>query len=257
LVALGLTLFSTPLFAQAIPPLEHFQCYVVLRHEPGVSVRVALLDQFNDPEEVEVVRARRFCNPVGKFHRNQQFPIADERQHLTFYATFPQSSPVRFVALSNQFNPPGVAQQVWVLREAVSLAVPTQKLPHDRPVMNHYRCYAASGPQTFEQVGLIDQFLPFGARFVLNPVLFCNPVRKTRLDTGEVSPVLDPDQHLACYSTTRVAFQTTRQIVNQFGQFAIAVGPPDTLCVPTRKIAFVTIPDAPAGTGGADLDIDR
>ena len=255
-VGLGFTLLSSPLFAQAPPPLEHFQCYVVLRAEPPFIEPVRLLDQFNDPEVVDVVRARRFCNPVRKAHRGLIFPVEDIRQHLMFYATFPQSAPVRFVALSNQFNAVGAASQVWVLREAVALAVPTRKLPHEAPVgLDHFRCYAASGPQTFEQVRLDDQFLPPSGRVVLNPVLFCNPVQKTR-DDGEVTPVVNPDAHLACYSTTRVPFTTTRQVVNQFGQFAIAVGPPDTLCVPTRKLGFVTIPDGPIGAG-APLLIDK
>ena len=242
-VAFALT--ASPTFAQA-PPLEHFQCYVVLRAEPPFVVKVGLKDQFTT-EDVEVARARRFCNPTFKFHRNQLFRIEDVRQHLTFYATFPQDGPLRFVALSNQFNPPGAAQQVWRVREAVSLAVPTHNPPHDRPVgLDHYRCYAANGNQTFEQVGLLDQFLPFGGRVVLDPVLFCNPVEKTD-PAGVVTPILQPDVHMACYSMTRVPFQTSRDIINQFGPQVVALGPPDTLCVPTRKIGFVTIPDAPIG----------
>jgi hypothetical protein len=248
-LGLAFALTAPAAFAQAAPPLEHFQCYTVLRADPPFVVKVGLKDQFTN-EDVEVARARRFCNPAGKFHRNQFNPVEDVRQHLTFYATFPQDGPVRFVALSNQFNPVGAPQQLWRVREAVSLAVPTHKPPHDRPVgIDHYRCYAASGNQTFEVVGLIDQFLPFGGRFVLDPVLFCNPVEKTD-PAGVVTPILHPDQHMACYSMTRVPFQTSRDIINQFGPQVVALGPPDTLCVPTRKIAFVTIPDAPIGGPG-------
>src|SRR5262245_5987230 len=108
LVLLGLSLLAAPATAQT-PPLEHFQCYAVLASTPPPLVKVRLTDQFNTAalpfEDVEVVRAIRFCNPVAKFHRGQNFPIQDDRQHLTFYATFPQTAPVRLVALANQFNP--------------------------------------------------------------------------------------------------------------------------------------------------------
>jgi len=245
LLGLGLAQAATPLFAQV--PLEHFQCYTVLNANPFVNVPVGLRDQFNRPEEVDALRARRFCNPTGKFHRGQFLPVADIRQHLTFYATFPQSAPLKVVRLSNQFDRPGQPPQTWRVREPVALAVPTHKPPHDRPQgLDHFRCYAANGNPTLEGVALVDQFLPFGGRVVLDPVLFCNPVEKTRLDTGEVTPIQNPDQHLACYSMTRVPFQGQRDIENQFGTQALALGPPDTLCVPTRKIAWQEVPDGPA-----------
>lgn len=245
LLGLGLAQLATPSFAQ--PPLEHFQCYDVRNAQPAVNVPLRLKDQFNRPEEVDALKARRFCNPVGKFHRGQAFPVQDIRQHMTFYATFPQGAPLKVVRLSNQFDRPGQPPQTWRVGEPVALAVPTHKPPHDRPVgIDHYRCYRANGNPTLEGVGLVDQFLPFGGRVVLDPVLFCNPVEKTRLDTGEVTPILHPDQHMACYTTTRVPFQGQRQIENQFGIQALALGPPDTLCVPTRKIAWQEIPDGPA-----------
>ena len=47
-----------------------------------------------------------------------------------------------------------------------------------------------------------------------------------------------------------------RDILNQFGAQVLKLGPPDTLCVPTRKIAWIPIPDAPIGTPTAEgLDI--
>jgi hypothetical protein len=258
LVGFGLCLLALPAAAQTTTQLEHFQCYAVLAATPPVDVKVRLQDQFNSAtvpgDDVEVVRANRFCNPVTKVHRNQTFPIRDDRQHLTIYATFPQTAPVRLVALSNQFNPVGAAQQVWWLHEPVALAVPTQKLPHDRPQgLDHYRCYLAKGTATFtaELVRLIDQFIPAAGHVVLNPSMFCNPVKKTRLDTGEVTPIVNPDQHLACYVMTRVPFQTSRDVINQFGPQTLAIGAPDTLCVPTRKLGFATIPDTPFGSVGS------
>ncbi len=239
---------ATKATAQVLP-LEHFQCYAVMKADPTPIVPVSLLDQFDEKEEVEAVRVRRFCNPVGKYHRGQFYPVQDISQHLTFYATYPQSGPLRIVTLSNQFDRPGTPQ-VWRVREGIALALPTHKPPHDRPEkLDHFRCYAASANPIGEGVGLIDQFLPFHGRLVIDPVMFCNPVQKTRLDTGEVTEVQHPELHLACYSTMRAKFQGTRDIDNQFGRQRLTLGPADTLCVPTRKISWVTIADvAPAVT---------
>ena len=49
--------------------------------------------------------------------------------------------------------------------------------------------------------------------------MFCNPVQKTRFDTGEITEVQDPELHLACYSTTRARFQGTRDIA-AFNQYS-------------------------------------
>ena len=132
----------------------------------------------------------------------------------------------------------------------MALAVPTHKPPHNPPAgLDHYRCYRAHSTAaiTPEVVGLIDEFLPFSGRAVLHPSLFCNPVVKKRLDTGDVTPILNPNVHMACYATTRVAFATSRDIETQFGRQTLLVGPPDTLCVPTRKLNFIQIPDSPIG----------
>ena len=252
-VALWLTLLATPVFAQDLP-LEHFQCYAVTRAEPPLQVPVLLTDQFDtaaNTEPVFVTRAFRFCNPTDKFHRDQFFPIVDDRQHLTFYATFPQLGPARVVVVSNQFDPAGAPQQIFWLSDPVALAVPTHKPPHDRPEgLDHFKCYLASGNQVFEPVALRDQFLPFGTRVVLFPRLFCNPVKKQRLDTGEVTEIRNPDQHLTCYSTTRAKFQGTRDVINQFGLQVLAFGPTDMLCVPTKKLFWIEIPDDLFGVPG-------
>lgn len=245
IVGLGLLVHAAPAAAQVFT--EHFQCYAILKADPVPVLEVRLLDQFDDPEQVEVVRARRFCNPTGKFHRNVFTPIHDIRQHLTMYATFPQSAPLRIVTLSNQFDRAG-AVQTWRLREGVALAVPTHKPPHEPPKgLDHFRCYAASGNPVGEPAALFDQFVRVATHFVLDPVLFCNPVQKT-VPSGEVTPVEHPEEHLACYSMTRVRFQTTRAIENQFGRQTFLIGPSDMLCVPTRKISWTLIPDTIVGT---------
>ncbi len=253
LVAIGLLVIAGPADAQPTFALEHFRCYPVRKIDPDVTATVDLLDQFNTPEVgIDVRRAVRFCNPTRKFHQGQLFNIEDPRQHLTFYATFPQEGPLRVAVVDNQFG-----QQVLLLREPVALAVPTLKLdpPHRPPVgLDHFRCYAAHGTAAIQPVvvALSDQFItPFTGHFVLNPVSFCNPVRKRHGD--QITEIQHPDAHLTCYSTTRVRFTRETAIENQFGANRLVVGPPDRLCVPTRKLAWREIPDLPLGTSAEAL----
>ena len=204
------------------------------------SIRLAL-----PPEKVEVGRAIRFCNPTRKWHAGTVFGVADIRQHLTLYRTFPESSPLRIAVISNQFG----QQQTLRVRDAVALAVPTQKSPHNAPQgLDHFRCYAASGNPVGQGVGLGDQFIPaLTGHLVLDPLLFCNPVEKTHGTV--VTPIAHPEAHLTCYSMTRVPF--TREVAtrNQFGAQTLVVGRPDILCVPTKKLRWQEIPDGPVGAG--------
>ena len=163
-----------------------------------------------------------------------------------FYSTFPQSEPLRVVELDNQFG-----RQTLLLREAVALAVPTEKRipgPHPFPLrLDHFRCYGAWGAFANTSVWLSDQFItPFTGHFVLNPVSFCNPVQKRDV-TGGVTPIQHPELHLTCYSMTRV--DNTRDVStrNQFGAQALEAGVSDRLCVPTLKVSVTEIPDGPIG----------
>jgi hypothetical protein len=141
------------------------------------------------------------------------------------------------------------------VRDGVALAVPTQKQPHDAPQgLDHFRCYAANGNLIAQPAALSDQFLtPFTGHFVLDPLLFCNPVQKTHGTI--VTPIQHPDAHLTCYSMTRVTFTREVAIRNQFGDQRLVVGPPDILCVPTRKLSWQQIPDANPGAGIQSLPI--
>jgi len=247
-LSLVLGALTAPAFLSAqVPPLEHFQCYAIRKADPHPIASVGLVDQFKTPEDsIEVLRARRFCNPTRKVDENGQFGINDIRQHLTFYATYPQEGPLRWAVVSNQFG----QRQVLILREPVALAVPTHKPPHEAPKgLDHFRCYAANGAAVNKGVGLSDQFItPLTGHFVLNPKMFCNPVQKRHNDT--ITEIQNPDEHLTCYSMTRVPFNMQRDVRNQFGGQSFQIGPPDTLCVPSRKLLWGQIPDAPVGAAG-------
>jgi hypothetical protein len=249
LSVLGLLAGAAPAVAQVFE-LEHFQCYPVLKVDPEIQATVRLEDQFNTPEDVDVRRAVRFCNPTRKFHNGQVFDVADTRQHLMLYSTFPQAGPLRIALVSNQFG-----QQWLKLRGPARLAAPTQKAPHTPPAgLDHFQCYPAYGAGVNQAVALSDQFItPFTTHVVLDPVSFCNPVQKTH--AGVVTEVQHPDLHLACYSMTRVRFTREAATRNQFGVQTIVVGPPDTLCVPTRKVFWQAIPDAGVADAEAAGDV--
>jgi hypothetical protein len=85
---------------------------------------------------------------------------------------------------------------------------------------------------------------------VLDPLLFCNPVEKTHGTV--VTPIEHKEAHLTCYSMTRVRFTREVAMRNQFGVQNLVVGPPDILCVPTRKLSWQQIPDANPGAAGID-----
>lgn len=247
LLALALLGTAAPAYAQF--QLQHFQCYAVLETDPDVAIDVALRDQFAE-EKVDVRRAQRFCNPTAKYLPGAPYtPITDDRQHLTFYATFPQQAPLRVVIAANQFYPQGVQMLTY---EPVALVVPTQKLeprPHDPPEgLDHFRCYVAFGPAVNRGVYLSDQFIePFTAHLILTPRLFCNPVQKTTPD-GNVTEIRNPELHLTCYAMTRVNFTEGVLANNQFGkEQKMRVAYPHMLCVPSRKLRWTEVPDTPVG----------
>ena len=240
-------------------PLEHFQCYPVLRANPEVEAGVGLFDQFTLSlgtnlsdrfEKVRVLGASWFCNPTRKLHNGQAFDVRDVRQHLTFYwIRAERREPQRVVKIQNQFG-----EQSLRLHESLFLAVPTKKADHDAPLdLDHFKCYRATGARVRRpMVGLSDQFiLPVTRHRVRKPVAFCNPVEK--LHTDFIVPIRNEESHLTCYSMTAAnTFVGRTEISNQFGSQGLLVGTPRVLCVPTRKQGFEVIP-LPDGTVGAGL----
>jgi hypothetical protein len=251
LVALGLLGIATSDLGHAqVFDLEHFQCYPILKIDPVIPATVGLRDQFSEvgapPEIIDVLRANRFCNPARKWHAGTFYGIADNRQHLTFYRTAPESSPLKVVSISNQFG-----NQTLRVGNAVALALPTRKLPHEAPQgLDHFRCYSSRGQPIGRPVGVADQFIRRTAHMVLDPLLFCNPVEKTHGTV--VTPIQHPEAHLTCYSMTRVQFTREVSIRNQFrgastGDQKLVVGSPGMLCVPTKKLKWRVVPDVAEG----------
>jgi hypothetical protein len=108
------------------------------------------------------------------------------------------------------------------------------------PPVDHQLCYNASGTQFTIPPGvrLINQFSPNGFTPVISSALtvHCNPVQKT-VPSGQVTPITNPNAHLACYPIAVPTVQPTPTVVvtNQFGAATLAPAQPNLLCVPTWK----------------------
>ncbi len=87
-------------------------------------------------------------------------------------------------------------------------------------------------------VSLVDQFGNTVMQ-VTTPAWFCNPVAKI-LDTGQVSPIVDPTAHLACYELqpNTPAFRNLFA-TDQFGGWQLFAREARWLCLPTDKLETV------------------
>jgi hypothetical protein len=266
--ALVLAVVSTPATAQRTGQdfrLDHFKCYQALDYGQVLDVTVQLEDQFDlaagARESANHFKPLRLCNPVEKRIGNvvNEITPGNENHHLTLYAFEPDPivSLNGIVLVSNQFG-----QQKLEFESAFILAVPTGKtlgssVPTAPDDLNHFKCYFVRGDASkyFRIVGLADQFEKTRHK-LLEPVLFCNPVRKFVSD-GDSYEIMDPaDEHLTCY---RISITTTNTravfIANQFTNGAdtsFVVGAADLLCVPTEKKSFTFhhIFDLTAAPGG-------
>jgi len=266
MAVLGAVLVGPAIAAPPSPPpdLDHFRCYSNTGHP--ASLTAFLEDQFDQRlekvEEVVVVWPIGFCNPVAKTIPSpgggpgQTTDILDPTAHLTMYEireTTRQRDVTWKVTVDNQFG-----RQTIFATKPVLLGVPTQKvsvegeptglgLPVD---LNHFKCYQAKGAPLNVAVTLEDQF-ETADLLVVEPVLFCNPVKKTA--RGTETPIEDPDAHLTCYNlklATQIGFSTQINIVtnNQFNHIPEAPEPftvvtdERVLCVPSNKADFLGMP---------------
>jgi hypothetical protein len=231
----GILMFAIPaLDAQQLPfQVDHFKCYLPGNATPVVPAPVQLLDQFG-PGATVVGNVFRLCNPARKYHDGQITPIQKPDNHLTLHQTAPQPVVHRRLKIRNQFG-----EQQLITHDARVLAVPTQKKPHGPPQgLSHFSCYAAEGPLVDVPVALEDQFFASKHRMG-RPILFCNPAQKWH--NGVVTPIANPNDHLACYSITPVPFARDVDIRSQFGEVHLLTNRADLSCVPTQKLAWEVI----------------
>lgn len=242
-----LVLLGTPAGAQTSGfKIDHFKCYVTT-HAPRDAV-ITLKDQFDtEPENVQVRRAVRFCNPVEKTRLDLTppvtTPIINPDNHLKLYRIFTDDvdlAPTRKVTIQNQFG----KKSIRTFQQEV-LAVPTQKLApiaHPGPVnLDHFKCYRAYGSSINKLVRLRDQFHVEDDVKVLYPFGFCNPAEKRH--AGVVTPITNAEDHLVCYKITQKPLPGPIVVLarNQFGDETLNIRPADLLCVPSKKLKVVVI----------------
>lgn len=234
-LAASLTLASVAAFAQDLAfQTDHFKCYFPAQVTDVLPTPIFLQDQFS-ANPATVGKIYRLCNPTKKAHAGVITPIQFPDDHLVIQTAGPQPLVTRQVKIRNQFG-----DQVLTTLDARFIAGPTQKDPHAPPQsVDHFSCYAvANGPVLNVPVGLSDQFFPAQHK-VGRPVLFCNPVQKTH--DGVVTPIVHPNDHLTCYNMTRVAFDKTVDLHNQFGDHRFQTAYADSVCVPTQKLGWKVV----------------
>jgi len=231
-IAAVLVLFSSAAFAQF--ETDHFKCYLPLATSALPAQNVILIDEFGTATG-KVKDIWRFCNPTLKEHNGVITPITNPDAHLAIHKAVEKTVVARQVQLENQF---GV--QTVTTGAARFLAVPTQKEPHGPPSnLDHFNCYTVTdGQPVSAQVGLSDQWFASKHK-VATPALFCNPVVKNH--NGTITPVLHPNDHLACYKMTPVAFDKAVQLHNQFGDPKFESKKADMLCVPSLLLQWKVI----------------
>ena len=235
----------TGVMSAQTPVLDHFRCYVA-QTPIALAVPIRLQDPFDSPtgifENITSLATARFCNPVKKtLTGGGTTPIVNINHHLTMYAINQQPIVARTAVINNQFG-----TQNLVLADAKFLLVPTGKgippvpAPSPSTDLDHYKCYAASGPSlVMPPVVLADQFTTETVT-VLQPVLFCNPVLK--IHGNVTTPIQHPTAHLTCYATSASHFPgITINTLNQFALATLAVRQPDLLCAPSTKLSWTVV----------------
>lgn len=214
-------------------PVDHFKCYRAKGYRP--HARVTLEDQFGVQPEVRVRKPRLFCNPVAKtaIDTGELTKINNPAAHLTGYKIRGRA-PAREITVSNQF---GEGQTLRVKRPRL-LLVPSEN--NDEPSalnLDHFKCYQASGRRANTFVALDDQFGVQPEVSVGEPGLYCNPVTKRVIATGEVTDISDPTAHLTCYHIHDRHSRGEVDVENQFGRQTVEVRRAELLCVPSEKVS--------------------
>jgi len=230
-------------------PLDHFKVYLATWADepPMYGVPVQLEDQFiaewlDEPLNATVGAPVYFANPVNKYHGEMWTPISNWNDHYTFYELFYEEiTPEWYVKVSNQFDPVEPGYQELYVKGPDYLAVPTKKGLQDPPVgLDHFLVYKVwpEPEPLFEDVWLWDQFTDQPAT-VYPAAYFANPVKKTIVESGDVTDIKHPDDHLVFYYIDGGEFfEEWLPIDNQFGPQVLMVGQDDYdfIGVPSLKI---------------------
>ncbi|HLJ29985.1 MAG TPA: hypothetical protein VKY85_24980 [Candidatus Angelobacter sp.] len=255
---------SVPALAQSTnpPPLDHFRCYYI-PNQIAFTPNIQLQDQFDAAvssttfEHIAQLTLARICNTTQKLINNVTTPMTNPNHHLAMYQLSPQPITPRIVVVTNQFTPS--TGQTLMVSDARFLLVPSGKIPlpgtqpDPSPDLDHYKCYAAGGPQLNVLPFLTDEFIT-ERTFVLWPVLFCNPTVK--IHTNVTTNIQNNRDHLTCYATVGTGFAGIVNppgvgIRNQFGTVGVPVMQPDMFCVPSIKVSWSVVVPPPSTSSSA------
>jgi hypothetical protein len=102
--------------------LDHFKCYAVKGYKDK-SVKVDLEDQFGPEHRVKVIiKPKMLCNPVIKWHDEEEFPVSNPEEHLVCYK-IKSNIADRKVIVANQFGD----KQELTVGKSQFLCVPSKK----------------------------------------------------------------------------------------------------------------------------------
>ena len=241
----GLIVPSQKIAWEWLPMFDHFRSYKIdPGTEPYIGEIVQLQDQFlAAPLDALVEWGMGFCNPAGKYHADFESPIWHWEYHLMVYSLdYEAPAQVYEVTVDNQFG----EGQVLYVYGPVALAVPTHKLwPDDYGPpegLDHFLLYLVIDYTIVPDVPveLWDQFNWEPEVWVYDPVYFANPVQKTH---GEVTEIENPEWHMVFYNAPGAPLDPPQYVetFNQFGPHGFTVTWPDSLGVPSQKIAWVPL----------------
>lgn len=109
-----------------------------------------------------------------------------------------------------------------------------QKLP-PIPVSNHYVCYPAQAKFKPRRASFVDQFGEIDVT-VTGITRLCAPATK-RYD-AKITPVVDKDSHLVCYSIKSDRTQKLPKVLinDQFGPLTLTLDQTNEICLPAGKL---------------------
>lgn len=103
--------------------LDHYKIYRVVDHSPVENVDLELKDQFHK-RKAKLGYAVAFAVPVEKVHAGREFPIINEKAHLTIYRIAYSKDMPQMVETRDQFN----RYRYLKIGRSYLLAAPSEKL---------------------------------------------------------------------------------------------------------------------------------
>lgn len=225
-----LVLVGSQANAQVDPIWDHYRAYAIPEATRLAGPPVTLKDQFGS-WSYSTTELQCFSNPDQKTHDGITYGINAPRLHYTWWRLPSDGFDRPGVQVSNQFGP----QSLHVKGNAQFLLNPATKNDAGPiPAANHYKCYFCEGTAPNVTVALADQFTQRSA-LVGRPFWLCNPTQKIDV-SGLTHEIVDPDQHLVCYSIEPELVSFTAVVSDQFIQNRqLALLGSLYLCVPSEK----------------------